>query len=40
MQIFYYTTSVLDIKQKKSHLFMTSILDINIERVKYNLKMS
>jgi len=27
-------TSILDIKQK-SHLFMTSILDINIEKVKY-----
>jgi len=33
MQIFYYMTSILNIKQK-SHLFMTSILDINIEQVK------
>jgi len=31
--MFYYVTSVLNIKQK-SHFFMTSILDINIEKVK------
>jgi len=34
MQIFYYMTSILDIKQKKNYLFMTNILNINIERVK------
>jgi len=32
MQIFY-VTNILGIKQKESHLFMISILDIN-ERVK------
>jgi len=33
MQIFYYMTSILDVKQR-SHLFITSILDINIKKVK------
>jgi len=33
MQIFYYMTSILDIKHK-IHLFIINILDINIERIK------